>query len=206
MTSPEDVIYWARKLTGRTYLFGGELTGATPGPCDCSELVEYACRNAGAPITDGSWLQFQACDTAGLRVPFDRARRTPGALLFMSRTPAYPPPDGRNGIYHVAIVTNHNETIEACCSNGDRIGPRRIDGRTWYPWGGLIPGVTYPEGDGDMLSDDDKQWILDNLPRAMLNRHTWPYQDNDPELGAQGHLSRIRRQLDQVVKLLREQP
>ena len=55
-----------------------------------------------------------------------------------------------------------------------------------------------------MLSDDDKQWILDNLPRAMLNRHTWPYQDNDPDLGAQGHISRIRRQLDQVVKLLRE--
>ena len=92
MTSPEDVIYWARKLTGRTYLFGGELTGATPGPCDCSELVEYACRNAGAPITDGSWLQFQACDTAGLRIPFDRARRTPGALLFMSRTLDLPAP------------------------------------------------------------------------------------------------------------------
>ena len=197
MTTPEDVILWARKLTGYTYDFGGELTGSKPGNCDCSELVEYACRNAGAPITDGSWLQFQACDRAGLRIPFDRARRTPGALIFMSRTSAYPPPEGRDGIYHVAIVTNYNETMEACCSDGDTIGPRHIEGRNWYRFGGLIPNVAYPE-EAEVITDED----LAKISRATLTRHEWPYKDGEPDQDLQAQVSRIRRQLDTIIARL----
>lgn len=152
MPTGHDVAVYARRLTGYRYLFGGELDPlGPPGDCDCSELVEWAVAQAGAEdgtgvrITDGSWLQYQACQ----HIPLNQALQTTGALVFLTKSD--PPQEGRDGIYHVGIVdAAAGEIVEACCSDGDPIKPSPIGKRDWYRTAGLIPGVTY----SDTTEDD----------------------------------------------------
>lgn len=149
MPTGADVVAHARRLTGFHYRFGGELDPlGPPGDCDCSELVEWAVAQAGRAdgtgvrITDGSWLQYQACQ----HLPLADALTITGALVFLSKTD--PPAEGRDGIYHVGIVdAGAGEIVEACCSDGDRIQPSPIGKRGWYRTAGLIPGVSYEEDD-----------------------------------------------------------
>lgn len=160
MAAGADVVRHARRLTGYTYKFGGELDPlGPPGDCDCSELVEWAVAQAGAAdgtgvrITDGSWLQYEACD----HIPLDQALTMTGALVFLSKTD--PPQEGRDGVYHVGIVdAEAGEVVEACCSDGDRIQPSPIGARGWFHTAGLIPGITYEEDDV-ALTDDDVQRV-----------------------------------------------
>lgn len=149
MPAGADVVRHARRLTGYTYRFGGELDPlGPPGDCDCSELVEWAVAqagqedNTGVRITDGSWLQYEACQ----RIPLADALGITGALVFLSKTD--PPQQGRDGIYHVGVVDAQAcEIVEACCSDGHTIRPSPYGARAWYHTAGLIPHITYPEVD-----------------------------------------------------------
>lgn len=111
-----------------------------------SELIESACRCTGVSPTmpDGSGNQFDHCDRNGLRISFEEARQTRGALIFKSYGTSYPPGDrNEGGIYHVAISLGDGTTAEVCCDDGDLVGHKVIDGRSWYGWGGRIPGADY---------------------------------------------------------------
>lgn len=145
MPTGAQVVAQARRLTGFTYRFGGELDPyGPPGDCDCSELVEWAVAQAGAAdgtmvrIVDGSFNQYAACHP----IPLSQAFQTMGALVFLSKTD--PPEPGRDGIYHVGIVDpDAGEIVEACCGDGDTIRPSTIGARNWFHTGGLIPGINY---------------------------------------------------------------
>lgn len=177
MSLVDDVLAWARKCDPYPYVFGAELSGSTPGPADCSELVEYACRNAGVSpkVPDGSGNQFFHCYNAGLAVPLDQAIHTPGALLFYSHTSHYPPPNsGRDYIYHVAFSLGDGvHTFEARSeSYGIYQGP--VGGRSWYGHGGLIPGVhsggtqtppEQPPAGGEW--DDGMRTLYETSPRLQ---------------------------------------
>lgn len=146
MPTADEVVAQARHWLGKQYLFGAEQGDCTPRDTDCSELVEAACRclNLSPKMPDGSGNQFAHCDSHGGRVTFEQASVTVGALLFKSYDDSYPPGDrNEGGIYHVAVVAGTDRTVEACCDDGDKIVERSISGRSWYVWGGLIPGVQY---------------------------------------------------------------
>lgn len=138
-----------------TYRFGAEV-GNYPNTdltkkIDCSEATESAVRWAAESVgsrvrlTDGSFAQHDACYNAGTLIPIAQARKTPGALVFLSRVADVKPGMGRNGVYHVGLVGQGEWVLEACCSNGDVIKPIKFDARHWYHRGGLIPGIVYPE-------------------------------------------------------------
>lgn len=150
MPTAQDVIEWMDRLVGYKYKFGGELTGSAPGNCDCSEAVEYACRNTGVSpkMPDGSGNQFSHCDNHVGHISFEDARNTPGSLIYKAYDNSasnYPPGDRNSsgGIYHVAVVKSYNTTTEVCCDDGQTIVNKSIDGRAWYAYGTRIPGVDY---------------------------------------------------------------
>lgn len=134
------------------YRFGAEL-GRPPNSggryVDCSEATEAAVRWAAEAagsslrLTDGSFAQYDACAAAGTLIPLDEARRTPGTLVFLSKTEHVTPGMGRNGIYHVGLVADPDTVYEACCSDGDPVRPSPFDARDWHHLAGRIPGVTY---------------------------------------------------------------
>lgn len=147
MPTANEVVENFRRYLGTTYVFGGEEGDcADANNVDCSEGVEWACRCTGVSPTmpDGSGNQFDHCDRNGGRIPFDQAANTVGALLFKSYSSAYPPGDrNESGIYHVAMVSGPDRTMEVCCDDGDKVVERSISGRSWYMYGARIPGVTY---------------------------------------------------------------
>lgn len=111
-----------------------------------SEGSEWAARNTNVSpkLPDGSAYQFDHCDKNGGRITLEEARNTPGSLIFKSYSNEYPPGDRNNGgIYHIAVVKSYNQTMEVCCDDGQTIKHMEISGRSWYKYGGLVPGVDY---------------------------------------------------------------
>lgn len=110
---------------GDRYVFGAEtnLNDKNPGVFDCSELVQWAAKQAGVNLVDGSQNQRAACRTISVQ----KAIHTRGALLFT---------DG-----HVAISLGDGRTIEARGS-AYGVGVFSAYGRGWEE-GGLIPGMKY---------------------------------------------------------------
>ena len=119
-----DFLAAALAQQGDRYVFGAEADqrDANPDTFDCSELVEWACAQAGIDIPDGSWNQKAATTP----ISVEEALRTPGALLFT---------DG-----HVAISLGDGRTIEA---RGSRYGVGIFDAGRRFTSGGLIPGMRY---------------------------------------------------------------
>lgn len=116
---------------GDTYRYGAEvdLNAINPSTFDCSELVEWAARQAGVTMPDGSMNQLEHVRNAGTEMSVEEALRTPGALLF--REGSSP---------HVAISLGDGRTMEA---RGTRDGVGVFDGaadRTWTA-AGTIPGM-----------------------------------------------------------------
>ena len=115
--------------TGKAYVYGAEvsLSNKNPTAFDCSELVEWACRNSGVYIPDGSTAQYNYCKSKGGAMSVSAATAKYGALLF------------RGPYEHVAVSLGNGRTIEAV----DRsYGVRQMSAynRRWTH-GAWIPGL-----------------------------------------------------------------
>lgn len=151
MPTGQELVDNFKRYLGTTYKFGGEEGDcADANNVDCSEGVEWACRCTGVSPTmpDGSGNQFAHCDARGGRLDFSVAKGIVGALLFKAYDNSasnYPPGDRNNGkgIYHVAMVSGPDRTMEICCDDGDKVVERTISGRSWYAYGCTVPGVSY---------------------------------------------------------------
>ncbi|MEA3225370.1 MAG: NlpC/P60 family protein [Planctomycetota bacterium] len=129
-----DIVKYALLFRGTPYRYGAETEGLkAPMAFDCSEFVEFVLRHLGITFPDGSYNQYPACRDAGLLIEIDRARGTPGALVFR-RHPM------TNRINHVAICDGLNGTIEA---RGTQWGTGCWPWRPGWSDAGLVPGVYY---------------------------------------------------------------
>lgn len=130
----------ARAQVGDTYVFGAEtrLDDSNPDTFDCSELTQWAANQAGVTIPDGATAQYLFLKQRGLLVPVDKAKSTPGALLFsFDREPR--PGDGRTPGAHVAISTGDGRTIEARNSRDD-VG--QFDAGNRFEFAAVLPGIS----------------------------------------------------------------
>lgn len=126
-----DFLKAALAQDGDNYVFGAEvdLNDANPDTFDCSELVQWACAQAGINIPDGTMNQEPYLQQHGAQISLEEAINTPGALLYK---------DG-----HVAISLGDGRTIEAMgSSHGVKIGNAR--GR--FTRGYVVPGMDYGSG------------------------------------------------------------
>jgi cell wall-associated NlpC family hydrolase len=100
-----DFVALCLRQKGDRYVFGAEVKFSDPDPdvFDCSELIEWALNRMSVLFPDGSWNQERYCRDRNTIVPYTRAVRTQGALLFRHR--------GNDG--HVAVSLGNGSTIEA---------------------------------------------------------------------------------------------
>lgn len=130
---------------GDKYEFGYnvDLSDKNPEKFDCSELVEWACRQLKiAPeMPDRSWRQWQHCRKEKSLIPVVRGILTPGALLF--RFLSDPDADGRPEYAHVAISLGNGMTFEAS-QELRGVGVFTAEGRVWTH-AALIPGLEYEQ-------------------------------------------------------------
>lgn len=108
MITGQDIIKKALVMDGKPYIYGYEVDLDDPNPeaADCSEMVEWACHQCGVKPTmpDGAVYQYRHCRKYGTLIGVDKARDTPGALLFVI--------DYENEHYHVAVSQEDGKTIE----------------------------------------------------------------------------------------------
>jgi cell wall-associated NlpC family hydrolase len=118
----------ALKQDGKPYIFGAETDLRDPSPTafDCSELVQWAAKQAGVVIPDGSAAQLLLCQTLRTTIAVGQAKLVRGALLF------------RPG--HVAISLGDGRTIEA---RGAAYGVGTFDERDTWTAGALVPSMGY---------------------------------------------------------------
>jgi len=138
-----DVVLLALSQAGDKYVYGAEASPSVENPnaFDCSELIEWVCNRLEVipTVPDGSWLQFQHCDSHGTDVSPTRGLGTLGALLFwFDGNPMGP---NRPSGAHVAISLGDGRTIEAR-SEKHGVGVFGPEGRSWTH-AALIPGVEY---------------------------------------------------------------
>lgn len=127
-TQAQRFVQAALSQDGKPYIFGAEtrLTDPSPVAFDCSELVEWAAKQTGLTIPDGSAAQLAYCKTLGTLIAVHQAKLVAGALLF------------RPG--HVAISLGDGRTIEA---RGAAYGVGVFDERSTWTHGALVPGMRY---------------------------------------------------------------
>ena len=127
-TQAQQFVDTALKQNGKPYIFGAETQLADPSPpaFDCSELVQWAAKQAGLVVPDGSAAQLTHCKTLGTLIAVHQAKLVRGALLF------------RPG--HVAISLGDGRTIEA---RGAAYGVGVFDERSTWTHGALVPGMRY---------------------------------------------------------------
>ena len=149
MTVPvESILRAAIAQAGKPYIFGVEVRLSDPNPraFDCSELVEWACAQAGLQpmMPDGTWAQHGFCVSHSTMIPVDAGIDTRGALLFNHRDAAGRPVDDpatRPPTAHVALSLGDGTTIEAMGTDwGTRIGGAYK--RNWTH-AARIPGADY---------------------------------------------------------------
>jgi cell wall-associated NlpC family hydrolase len=128
-----DFVALCLKQKGDRYVFGAEakFSDSDPSVFDCSELIEWALARTGVRFPDGSWNQERFCRDRNTIVPYGRAVRTQGALLFRHR--------GNDG--HVAVSLGNGSTIEA---RGRAYGVNVFNtaNRVWTA-AALVPGLKY---------------------------------------------------------------
>lgn len=108
----KEFVEIVRAQVGERYVLGAEVSLSDPdppGPWDCSELVQWAYAQAGATITDGAWLQYDATEP----VPTPRI----GDLVFLRNNPSRP-----NGIGHVGIIVSEGADPLIVEAKGSRYG------------------------------------------------------------------------------------
>jgi lysozyme-like protein/NlpC/P60 family protein/thrombospondin type 3 repeat protein len=130
----------ARAQVGDRYVFGAEVKLADDDPdvFDCSEFTQWAAHQAGTKIPDGATAQYLDLKERGLLIPVDKAKDTPGALLFsFDREPR--PGDGRTPGAHVAISLGDGKVVEAA---NRRAGVREANAGDRFEFAAVLPGIS----------------------------------------------------------------
>jgi cell wall-associated NlpC family hydrolase len=130
----------ARDQVGDRYVFGAEASLGNPDPkvFDCSELTQWAAHQAGVKIPDGATAQYLHLKNRGMLIPVDKAKDTPGALLFsFDREPR--PGDGRTPGAHVAISLGDGRTVEA---QNSRVGVIESKAGSRFEYAAVLPGIS----------------------------------------------------------------
>jgi cell wall-associated NlpC family hydrolase len=136
----ETFLRVAKAQVGDPYVFGAEvkLKDDDPDVFDCSEFTQWAAHQAGAKIPDGATAQYLHLKERGLLIPVDKAKDTPGALLFsFDREPR--PGDGRTPGAHVAISLGDGKIVEAA---NRRAGVRESTAGERFEYAAVIPGIS----------------------------------------------------------------
>ena len=130
-----DFVDLCLKQRGDRYVWGEKPPVSDPNPTafDCSGLVWWALARLRVPFPQGSWLQLQYCEKKGtMIVPYQRAFKIQGALLFRHDTPA----DG-----HVAVSLGNGSTMEA---RGKQYGVNEWPAeRRHWTHAAYVPGLRY---------------------------------------------------------------
>ena len=145
----ETFLRVAKAQVGDRYVFGAEvkLKDADPSVWDCSEFTQWAAYQAGTKIPDGATAQYLDLKEKGLLIPVDKAKDTPGALLFsFDREPR--PGDGRAPGAHVAISLGDGRIVEAANS---RVGVRESTAGNRFEYAAMLPGIS--DGTGTPLAE-----------------------------------------------------
>lgn len=141
-TLADDFVDKAMAQTGDRYVFGAEadLDDADPTVFDCSELTQWAAKQVGVDLPDGSWLQYQALEKQGGSMTVEQALKTKGALLFsFSESPSGA---GRPSSAHVAISLGDGRTIEA---RGTKYGVGSWEANTdRFNYAAVVPQLSGP--------------------------------------------------------------
>lgn len=130
----------AKAQIGDRYVFGAEvkLSDRNPAVFDCSEFTQWAAFQAGAKIPDGATAQYLHFKEKGLLIDPEKAKSTPGALLFsFDREPR--PGDGRTPGAHVAISLGDGKVVEAA---NPRSGVRESNAGERFEFAAIIPGIS----------------------------------------------------------------
>jgi len=130
----------AKAQIGDPYVFGAEvkLKDEDPDVFDCSEFTQWAAYQAGAKIPDGATAQYLHMKERGLLIPVDKAKDTPGALLFsFDREPRAG--DGRTPGAHVAISLGDGKVVEAATR---RAGVRESTAGNRFEYAAVLPGIS----------------------------------------------------------------
>jgi cell wall-associated NlpC family hydrolase len=130
----------AKAQIGDRYVFGAEVKLNDPDPSvfDCSEFTQWAAYQAGAKIPDGATAQYLQFKEKGLLIDPEKAKDTPGALLFsFDREPR--PGDGRTPGAHVAISLGNGKVVEAA---NPRVGVRESTAGHRFEYAAVVPGIS----------------------------------------------------------------
>ncbi|MEV6493157.1 NlpC/P60 family protein [Actinoplanes sp. NPDC051633] len=141
----------AKAQVGDRYVFGAEvkLKDDDPDVFDCSEFTQWAAHQAGTKIPDGATAQYLHLKEKGLLIPVDKAKDTPGALLFsFDREPR--PGDGRTPGAHVAISLGDGKVVEAA---NRRAGVRESTAGDRFEFAAVLPGIS--DGSGTPLAQPE---------------------------------------------------
>ncbi|BFU44260.1 NlpC/P60 family protein [Krasilnikovia sp. MM14-A1004] len=136
----ETLLRVARAQIGDRYVFGAEVKLSDPDPSvfDCSEFTQWAAYQAGVRIPDGATAQYLDLKEKGLLIPVDKAKDTPGALLFsFDREPRAG--DGRTPGAHVAISLGDGKIVEAA---NRRAGVRESTAGHRFEYAAVLPGIS----------------------------------------------------------------
>ncbi|BCB76400.1 hypothetical protein Pflav_028100 [Phytohabitans flavus] len=136
----ETFLRVAEAQVGDPYVFGAEvkLDDDDPDVFDCSEFTQWAAHQAGGKLPDGATAQYLYLKERGLLIPVDKAKDTPGALLFsFDREPR--PGDGRTPGAHVAISLGDGKVVEAA---NRKAGVREANAGDRFEYAAVIPGIS----------------------------------------------------------------
>jgi cell wall-associated NlpC family hydrolase len=136
----ETFLRVSKAQVGDPYVFGAEvkLSDDNPDVFDCSEFTQWAAHQAGTKIPDGATAQYLHLKERGMLIPVDKAKDTPGALLFsFDREPR--PGDGRTPGAHVAISLGDGKIVEAA---NRRAGVRESTAGNRFEYAAVLPGIS----------------------------------------------------------------
>lgn len=130
-----DVVNKARSFKGLPYKWGGQTRA---DGFDCSGLILYTLECLDIKLSEGDLTAsdiYSVCNKHGLVITPEEAFKTPGALLFLRDA-------GSKKIYHIAISSGENTTVEAKGENYG-VGEWPIDSRSKWSCAALIPYISY---------------------------------------------------------------
>lgn len=197
-------LQYALAQQGDKYVFGAEVSLDDPDPdtFDCSEIIQWAAKQVGVDVPDGSWLQYAQANQQGTTMTVDEALRTPGALLFsFSSDPLAG--TGRPDKSHVAISLGDGRTIEA---NGPKTGVGIFEAKGRFQYAATIPGLDYAgvlDLDANRLIDDAQRppdaAAIDTQPPVVdppdAPRAPVPLDPNSPDTDGDGLTDTIEARL-----------
>lgn len=136
MTTAIDIFRTAQQWRGQPYRLGAEFNGDRyhPGPVDCSELTETACRLNGVHLPDGAENQYRYCRQKKTLIPVSEAKGIVAALGFRITS------GGDHVVFSGGQRSGKGLTMEA---KGRAYGCGNFtwDGR--FNFAALIPGVDH---------------------------------------------------------------